>query len=130
MNANDRQKAATAVSDFLAVSAVGGLPDLGIEDAVRLASDAAADPEALGMTDPGDVEAAMLGSYFGTIGDQEVRQTARDTEMAVARMKTERWDLLFQMSGIDSEDAARMEFDRENGDPSAMLKVKERYYFG
>ena len=125
-----KNEAATAMSDFLAVSALGGLPDLGMDDAVDLAKSASADPEAMGAESPADVQAAMLGAYFGAVGDAEIMQAARDSEMAVARMKSERWDTLFRASGVSPDEAGRMMFDRANGDPSAMLKVKERYYFG
>lgn len=125
-----KKAAATAMSDFLAVSALGGLSDLGMDDAVNLAKAASADPEAMGAASPADVQAAMLGTYFGAVGDAEIMQAARDSEMAVARMKSERWDTLFRVSGVSPEEAGRMMFDRDNGDPSAMLKVKERYYFG
>jgi len=130
MTAKDTKKAATAVSDFLAVSSIGGLPDLGVDEAVQLAKDASGDPKALGLERPEDVQEAMLGSYFGALGDAEVHAANREAEMGVARMRTNRWNMLFRMAGIDPDGAARMTFDRENGDPSAMLKVKERYYFG
>ncbi len=131
MNTPDKRTVATAaMDDFLAVSAVGGLPDLGVDDVVALAKAASADPEAMGAASPADVQDAMLGAYFGAVGDAEIMQAARDSEMAVARMKSDRWDMLFRVSGVSPEEAGRMMFDRDNGDPSAMVRVKERYYFG
>lgn len=131
MNTPDKRTMATAaMDDFLAVSAVGGLPDLGMDDVAALAKAASADPAAHGAETAADVQGAMLGAYFGAVGDAEIMQAVRDSDMAVARMKSDRWDMLFRATGVSPDEAGRMMFDRDNGDPSAMMRVKERYYFG
>ena len=53
-----------------------------------------------------------------------------ERDMLWKRMKSDRRTAMFRASGIGPDEAGRIAFDEMAGDPSAMLKVKERFFFG
>ena len=76
------------------------------------------------------IQEAMLGTYYGNLmaGDLEAEAAARVSTWN--RMRSDRHAAMFRFSDIDAETAGRLAFDEMAGDPSGMLKLKERFFFG
>lgn len=110
-----------AYASFLAMAADGTLGSLDEMDASALASSVSDEPT---------LQEAVLGSFYGSKMRSEIEGEAMERDMLWKRMKSDRRTAMFRASGIGPDEAGRIAFDEMAGDPSAMLKVKERFFFG
>lgn len=112
---------ASVLAAYGQLAATGGLASLDEEQAARLAWAASDDP---------DVQTVLLSSIYSERTAAELADAKAADEEEWLRMKSNRFDSMCRASCLTDDEAARVEFDRDNGDPSMALKLKERFYFG
>ena len=135
MDSKFRELSDVALAAFAQASVEGTLGKLTTDGAFRLARSVSADPSALSevVGAPGatkdDAETLVLDEYFAERSADLVRSVSSERDTMVRRMRSERRNRMFESAGITPDEAARVSFDDENGDPSSMNLVKERFYF-
>lgn len=115
----DLRKAAYA--DFIKMSADGTLRTMDETGVSSLAS---------AVSDSPVVQEAMLGTYYGNLMSGELAAEEAERGSTWNRMKSARRNAMFRFSDVSAETAGRLAFDEMAGDPSGMLKLKERFFFG
>lgn len=108
-------------ASFLAMSADGSLGSLDESDASALAASVSENPI---------IQGAVLERFYGSKMQTEIENEAKESDMTWKRLKSNRRMAMFRVAGIGADEAGRIAFDEMAGDPSAMLKVKERFFFG
>ena len=135
----DLESAALA-NGFLQATAENRLADIDEDSAYAMAAAAAADP---GITKgifgdsavPTRASAEflfgnMMSDWFAAVFTRMREDNqAHDVEAKEAGEQTVR-NSVYRYSGLSPEELGRVEFDAENGDASAMLALKERFYLG
>lgn len=118
----------------------GTIGDYTPDEVFKLATDAVANPETLSLMtgiDPSDIgvvdPVAMREVVMQMYDSQRaVDSLARAHESAQA-MRDEtiarRHDSMMRHAKVDPEQMARVEFDRNMGDPTPMNKIREKYFF-
>lgn len=119
MNGQDERR--DAYAGFLAMAADGTLGSLDEAEASALASS---------ISDEPILQEAVLDRFYGSKMGTEIEDEARERDMTWRRMKSDRRTAMFRAAGVGASEAGRIAFDEMAGDPSAMLKVKERFFFG
>ena len=110
-----------ALAGYGALAASGGLETLDIDQAARLAS---------AVARSSDEWSAVAADLFGRISFRELLDRQAERDAAWEEMKASRFAAMTRAAGASDEEAGRAAFDRENGDPSGYLKLKEAFYYG
>ena len=117
----------------------GTLGDMDFDDVVDLTTRASQSVNiaagAFGFAaDPHDTPDAlrdrMLSMYTRSALDVLSRNVAEADERKAADLRNSEQACMTAMAGLSKEDLERLDFDREHGDTSPWLKVREDYLFG
>lgn len=131
---------AALANGFLQATVEHRLADLDEDSAYAMAAAAAADPgvtkglfgdDAVPTRGTADfLFNNMMSDWFDAVFTRMREDNqARDVEAKEADERTVR-NSVYRYSGLSPEELGRVEFDAENGDASAMLALKERFYLG
>ena len=110
-----------AYAEFIKMSADGTL---------RTIDEAGISGLAAAVSDNPVIQEAMLSTYYGSLMASEFEAEEAERVSTWNRMRSDRRAAMFRFSDIDAETAGRLAFDEMAGDPSGMLKLKERFFFG
>lgn len=110
----------SAFTDFIGLHTAGRLGSLDEDQAFGLARAVSDDPV---------VVSEALGTFYADRTGDEIGADLDDSRNAVARMRSGRRNAMYRHAGLTDEEAGRIEFDAANGDPSALAKLKERFFF-
>ena len=124
-----------ALADFAQAVGAGRSMDYALASGMArvAASDPAGVARAFGsrkVVTPVEAEDALLGEYFDMKAGRDIDTAVRSTRMDVAESDRRVSDAAYAYSGLDQRQIARMNFDAANGDPSAAIRVSQRFYFG
>jgi len=133
--------AKAGVGAFMAAAMDGSLgqvdPDTMDEIASSMAKDPKAtakylgNPEALGdAITPDALYGNIMGQYLDARFTDMIEADSVEADDTVAAMRNRRQETEFTYARLSPEEIGRIQFDAENGDVSAMTKVKEKFYLG
>lgn len=139
MNNGDAAKSAIGV--YLMAMVDGSVSDLSDEEAFAVTGLAATDPasaaKAVGVKDadaasvtPQAVQSLLLDEFYDAGALRDFEDLREERAANVGFMRRRRDDAERLASGMTPDDAARMEFDAANGDTSAYVRMKEKFYLG
>jgi len=116
----DTDRSRLAYTEFIKMSADGTLPSLDETSISEIAS---------AMSDSPSIQQAAVGTYYSSLSSAELDAEEREREMSWNRLRQSRRDAMFRSADVSPEEAGRLAFDEMAGDPSGMLKAKERFFF-
>lgn len=124
--------AEAAAREFLAAGSDGSLGGMPVEYIVDMADRLSGDTAVLGFGDmPADaVSDEMLYTYFAARSAEDLLSSRARREQQDADYARCAEDAMFMYAGVTPEQAGRMQYDAVNGDPSALLGVREKFYYG
>lgn len=133
--------AKAGVGYFMAASASGTLgstdPDAVHEmaDAMSSSPDETAralgqNPDLAGSVSPEALRTNILREYYDARFADMFANDKASRDEAAAAMIDRRHQTEYTYARLTPEEIGRVEFDAENGDESALLKVKEQFYLG
>lgn len=110
----------------------GSLGTMPVDYVVDMADRLAGDTSVLGLGNmPADAVAdEMLYTYFAAQATDDLSAGRARREQADADYRRSGDDAMFMYAGVTPEQAGRMQYDAMNGDPSALLGVREKFYYG
>ena len=140
---HDETSAGAQVATGLFLSSLmdGSVTDFTDDEAFALTGAAASVPEVAGKAfglEPGvadqmgadRVQEAMLSEYYAAGFLDDFANAEVEAVEVASSMKEAREAAAFAYAGMTEEDVARAREDAANGDMSAMIAAKERFYLG
>lgn len=123
-----------ALTDFAGALASGR--PLDFDAAFGMARTAAGDPAAVSQatggrfSDPASAEDFLVREFLDRQSAIEADMALRTTEADVNDSDREVSDAAFAYAGLTDDDVRRMQADAAAGDPSAAIRVSQKFYFG
>lgn len=120
---------------FVGAMEDGSLGDMDYSDALALASSASLSPEvgaSLSKTakrplTPDEVKSEMMRNYWDDVVMGTMVSGMNRSESVAVGLEDRRREALF--AGVSGDEANRIAFDSQHGDGSALLRLKEQFYF-
>lgn len=126
--------AGMALDDFAGALSTGEQMDF--DTAIGMARTAAGDPASVSkrtgerLPDPESAENFLVREFLDRQSAIEAETACRMTEADVNDSDRDTNDVAFAYAGLSAADVQKMQLDSSLGDPSASIRVAQKFYFG
>lgn len=133
-------RAGEALGQFFGLAETNRLGSLGLDGAIDKASLASASPEAVACSlgiplayadtlDMSEVRERLMSSYYAAEAADDFVESKESFDRFRENMINGRRDLMYRSAAVTPDQADRIRFDADNGDMSALNRVREQFFF-